>query len=229
MMEIRRVSEHIWSVRAWVLIPVHVWLVKDDAEGVTLVDAGISPMTKAIQRAIRQMDSGPLRRIVLTHGHSDHVGAVVPLLKTDRVPVYVHSDEIEFMEGDKPYPRRKKRAASLPRGIAEALPGCPDGKLSRIGGLTPFFAPGHSPGHTVYYHEQDQVLLAGDLFTSKRGKLHRPMPIFTADMGEAIKSGEIVRSLRPKRVEVCHGEPVMNPAEHWEEYIRQNERWLLQH
>jgi hypothetical protein len=31
-----------------------------------------------------------------------------------------------------------------------------------------------------------QVLLAGDLFTSKKGKLHKPMAMFTANMNEAV-------------------------------------------
>jgi glyoxylase-like metal-dependent hydrolase (beta-lactamase superfamily II) len=65
----------------------------------------------------------------------------------------------------------------------------------------------------VYYHEADQVLLAGDLFTSRGGKLRPPMAMFTADMAQALRSGEIVQRLRPKRVEVCHGGPVLSPAE----------------
>jgi glyoxylase-like metal-dependent hydrolase (beta-lactamase superfamily II) len=199
-----------------------VWLVKDEEEGVTLVDAGVSFMSKAIVRGIEQMEAGPLRRIVLTHGHSDHVGAVLPLLKENAVPVYAHSAEIPYMEGELPYPRRKKKAASLAKGIAEALPTETDGALKRIGGLTPYFTPGHSPGHTAYYHEEDQVLLAGDLFTSKKGRLQRPMPMFTADMREAIQSSEILLRLRPKQLEICHGGPVMNPAEQWADYMREN-------
>lgn len=86
--------------------------------------------------------------------------------------------------------------------------------------LTPYLTPGHSPGHVVYHHAEDGVLMAGDLFTSKRGRLHRPMPMFTADMTQAVESSEIVRTLTPKRLEVCHGDPVFQPAAHLDAYIQ---------
>ena len=92
--------------------------------------------------------------------------------------------------------------------------------LKAIAGLTPYLTPGHSPGHVVYYHEQDQVLLAGDLFTSKKGELHQPMSMFTADMAEAVRSSSIVEKLKPKRLEVCHGNSVLHPADQLEEYMQ---------
>jgi len=213
--KVKQISEHIWSLRTWMIIPLHVWLVKDD-EGLTLVDAGISSMAKGILKTIKGLDAGPLQRILLTHGHSDHVGAIKGILGEKEVPVFAHSIEIPYMEGELPYPGRKKAAVSVSKHLAQALP------MTEQGGLTPYLTPGHSPGHVVYYHEKDGVLLAGDLFTSKNGKLKRPMPMFTANMDEAIKSSELLRDLNPKHLEVCHGEPVFNPAEQLDEYLRIN-------
>lgn len=71
----------------------------------------------------------------------------------------------------------------------------------------------------VQYHEQDQALLAGDLFTSKRGKLQKLMAMFTADMDEAIKSSIIVEQLKPIMLEVCHGDTVHNPASQMKAYL----------
>ena len=88
-----------------------------------------------------------------------------------------------------------------------------------MAGLRPYLTPGHSPGHVAYYHEQDRVLLAGDLFTTRRGRIGRPMAIFTADMAEAVRSAAIVARLRPDRLEICHGGPVLNPAEQIVEYL----------
>jgi glyoxylase-like metal-dependent hydrolase (beta-lactamase superfamily II) len=217
-MRIEQISEHIWSLRTWMLIPVHVWLVVDE-EGVTLVDAGISSMGKGIIECVAKLKGGPLQRIVLTHGHSDHTGAIELVRKNAPVPVFAHRTEIPFMEGKLAYPRRKKAVASVAPGLAQPLPETPDGQLQSIGGLTPYHAPGHSPGHVVYYHEQDDVLLAGDLFTSRKGKLRRPMAIFTADMQEAVQSAAIVQKLQPKRIEVCHGTPVLEPAAQLEAYL----------
>lgn len=218
MMKLEQISEHIWCIKAWLLIPVRIWIVKED-DGVTLVDAGMPFMTRRIVAFIRQLQLGPLKQILLTHGHSDHVGAVKKIVETESVPVYAHRNEIPYMEGAKLYPRRKKLEVNVQPGLAQSLPEDAEGNLKAIGGLQPYLTPGHSPGHVVYYHENDGVLLAGDLFTSKRGKLHRPMPMFTGDMEQAIKSSLIVRQLQPRHLEICHGKPVKHPAEHLEQYV----------
>jgi glyoxylase-like metal-dependent hydrolase (beta-lactamase superfamily II) len=123
------------------------------------------------------------------------------------------------MEGKLPYPRRKKAAQTVAAGEAKALEEDAGGELAGFGGLKPYLTPGHSPGHVVYYHERDQVLLAGDLFTSRKGRLRQPMAMFTADMQEAIDSSAIVRKLKPKRLEVCHGTPVIEPSEQLDGYL----------
>jgi glyoxylase-like metal-dependent hydrolase (beta-lactamase superfamily II) len=218
-MKIERVSEHIWTLKWWMLIPLRVWVVVEE-DGVTLVDAGMPFSAKGILKFIESLNAGPLQRIVLTHGHGDHIGAVKAILAHHSVPVYAHETEIPFMEGDLPYPRRKKAEQNLPKGLAQPLVAEEDATLQAVASLKPYFTPGHSPGHVVYFHEGDGVLLTGDLFTSKKGKLHRPMPMFTADMAETLRSSRIVKQLNPKRVEVCHGKPVFNPADHLEAYVQ---------
>lgn len=218
-MKIERVSEHIWSLKSWMLVSVRVWVVVD-SDGVTLVDAGMGFMARGILRFIDSLNAGPLKRILLTHGHSDHTGAVEAILRERPVPVYAHRIEMPYMEGDLPYPRRKKAGVSVAKGVAQPLSEGPDGELAQVGGLKPYLTPGHAPGHVVYYHERDQVLLAGDLFTSNRGRLHHPMAIFTADMAEAVRSSAVVGKVKPKRLEVCHGGPVLDPADHLADYQR---------
>jgi glyoxylase-like metal-dependent hydrolase (beta-lactamase superfamily II) len=217
-LKLERVSEHIWALKAWMFFPVRVWLVAE-SDGVTLVDAGFSVMAKSILKAVDQLHAGPLQRILLTHGHGDHVGALEAVRARWPVPVYAHRIEFPYMHGDLAYPRRRKAVASVARNVAQPLPETGSGALERIGGLAPFLTPGHSPGHVVYYHEQDRVLLAGDLFTSKNGHIRRPMAVFTADMAEAIRSSAIVRDLNPQRLEVAHGTPVFEPAGQVEAYM----------
>lgn len=218
-MRAERVSEHIWRLKSWLLVSVRVWVVVEP-DGVTLVDAGMGFMARGILRFIDSLNAGPLKQILLTHGHSDHTGAVEAIRKERPVPVYAHRIELPYMQGELPYPGRKKAGVSVAPGVAQPLSVEAGGGLARVGGLKPYLTPGHSPGHVVYYHEQDQVLLAGDLFTSKKGKLRHPMAIFTADMAEAVRSSAIVGQLKPKRLEVCHSAPVFNPAEHLAEYQR---------
>ncbi|MFZ5816118.1 MAG: MBL fold metallo-hydrolase [Bacillota bacterium] len=219
-MRITQVSPHIWSLRSWLIVPVTVWLVREE-EGLTLVDGGLSFMTGGILRFIEGLKAGPLRRILLTHGHVDHVGAVTRIRERYPVPVFAHRVELPYLEGQQLYPRRRKLEQNLPRGLAQPLPEEGDGRLSRIGGLQPYFTPGHSPGHVAYYHEQDQVLLAGDLFSSRGGRLRKPFAFATADMAEAVRSGRLVEELRPLRLEICHGGPVLHPARQMEAYLNQ--------
>ncbi|MGG1659325.1 MBL fold metallo-hydrolase [Brevibacillus sp. NRS-1366] len=219
-MKVEQVSEHIWCIRSWLLIPVRVWVVIEQ-DGVTLVDAGMPFMAIGILKAIDGLGAGPLKQILLTHGHSDHVGAVQKIMERKSTPLYAHRIEIPYMEGEQLYPGRKKRERNVQPGLAKPLPETEDKELASIAGLRPYLTPGHSPGHVVYYHEKDRVLLAGDLFTSKRGRLYRPMPMFTADMAGALKSSLIIRKLQPKHLEVCHGNSVKNPAEQLDAYLQE--------
>jgi len=217
-MKITQISEHIWSLKIWIVIPIHVWVVEDE-DGVTLVDAGLPFMAKGILQFIEKLEAGPLTRIVLTHGHGDHVGAIEKILSVIQVPIFAHRIEIPYIEGKVTYPRKKKPMITVAKQRTQALPENEQGELQSMGGLTPYFTPGHSPGHVVYYHQQDQVLLVGDLFTAKKGILRKPMAIFTGDMEEAIRSSAIVKQLKPLRLEVCHGTSVLQPANQLDTYL----------
>ncbi|TDF94047.1 MBL fold metallo-hydrolase [Paenibacillus piri] len=210
-MKIKQLSEHVWECSIWTIIPVSVWLVKTET-GLTLVDAGVSWMAGGLLRQIKAMNL-PLERIVLTHGHSDHTGSIRKLREHFEVPVYVHEAEIACMEGRQPYPGRRKAQASVEAGLVQPL-----AMEQPVGGLVPYWTPGHSPGHTAFYHERDGVLLAGDLFTTKRGRLHQPMAMFTADMAQAVESGAIVEQLKPELLSICHGGVVVRPHEQYEAY-----------
>jgi glyoxylase-like metal-dependent hydrolase (beta-lactamase superfamily II) len=123
------------------------------------------------------------------------------------------------LEGDKPYPGKNKAVAQVAKDTLRPLPEDESEELSQIGDLTPYYTPGHSPGHVVYYHTRDDVLLAGDLFNSKKGKILKAR--FTPNPKEALLSSEIIKQIRPKRMEVCHGNSVFNPVDQWDELMEQ--------
>ncbi len=215
-MRIARISEHVYRLGIWFVIPINVWVVVGEA-GLTLVDTGVSPMAKDILRFVGRL--GRLARILLTHGHLDHVGGVPKILGAQSVPVFVHPTEIPYMEGRLAYPRRARPQTMLAPGIASPLAVSPQGPLPPIADLVPYHTPGHSPGHVVYYHRSDDLLLAGDLFTSRSGRLRVPMPMFTGDMDEAVRSAEVLREIKPGRLEICHGGPVENPLAQLDAYV----------
>ncbi|GGN90860.1 MBL fold metallo-hydrolase [Saccharibacillus kuerlensis] len=211
-MAVKVITDSIKSISVWMGISIHVWIVAEE-DGVTLVDTGLSFMTSSILKEIDRMNAGPLKRILLTHGHSDHVGGLKKLLRTHDVPVYMHAKEIPYAEGDLAYPGKERAYAHVEKGLLQPLPvtAGKNGELAAIGALIPYFTPGHSPGHTVYYHDKERVLLAGDMLNAKSGRI---IPArFTPDPEMAMRSGsDILRRLDPERMEVCHGGTVFRPA-----------------
>ena len=68
-----------------------------------LVDAGMPNSAEQIISVIESRfgtNSRP-KVIILTHGHFDHVGAVIELVKHWEVPVYAHELEMPFLVGQK--------------------------------------------------------------------------------------------------------------------------------
>ncbi|TVP82444.1 MAG: MBL fold metallo-hydrolase [Alkalicoccus sp.] len=220
-MQVTHVSPHIYKLSIWLGLPISVWAVKE-SDGITLVDAGLKQMGKGILKEIDQLGLGPLQRIVLTHGHPDHTGAIERVLEGRDITVYAHPLEIPYMEGEQPYPDKKKASVLVRPGLVQSLEG-PGGELRTIAGLKPFLTPGHTPGHTVYYHQEDNVLLGGDLFTSSRkGKLRRPIPLYTYNMQLAVASGSIVKYLQPEILSLCHGTDIRQPHRQYDLYA---EKW----
>src|SRR4051812_7077153 len=71
-----------------------------------LVDAGIAGSAHAIADAAERRFGRNARpaAIVLTHGHFDHVGALVDLAEKWNVPIFAHRLEIPYLTGSASYP-----------------------------------------------------------------------------------------------------------------------------
>jgi hydroxyacylglutathione hydrolase len=135
-----------------------------------LVDPGAEP-----ERLIAMVkESGAaLESIWLTHGHLDHVGAIVGVRKVWRVPVYLHAADLPL------YLRAEAQAAAY--GLPFEQPEEPDyhvvdGDTVRVGSLdfSVLHTPGHSPGHVVFLRES--LMLGGDLlFAGSIGRTDLPL------------------------------------------------------
>ncbi len=152
--------------------------------------------------------------------HSDHVGGIPQLRELlPDLPMLIDNREFPYISGRKPYPRREK-PESLTFNLSEftALDSLQAKEVLKQAGLIPVFSPDHSPGHTCYYHAEDDVLIAGDLLTTSRlGHLKPPMKAFTADMPQALKTAhDLLQTYSQTLISVCHGGEVANALEEME-------------
>lgn len=119
----------------------NTYLVEDEG-GLVVVDPG--PDDEAHIRNILAAAGGtPISLILLTHGHSDHSGALAALIKASGAPVAAYAKPV---------------LAGFTPDIA-----LPDG--GEAGGFTALFTPGHAADHLCFqFYGQDgqKILFSGD-------------------------------------------------------------------
>ncbi|MFS0644225.1 MBL fold metallo-hydrolase [Siminovitchia sp. 179-K 8D1 HS] len=204
-----------------------------------LVDAGMPHSAdKIISVAEERFGSGRNpKAIILTHGHFDHVGAIVDLLEHWKdIPVYAHKSELPYLTGEKSYP---KPDATVEGGMVakmsplfpvepinlgtsvQALP--EDGTVPYMPGFRWIHTPGHTPGHVSLFRDQDRALIAGDAFvTVKQEYLYRvftqeqeisgPPRYLTPDWQASRESVRKLEALKPSVAITGHGVPMEGEA-----------------
>ncbi|MDF2183079.1 MBL fold metallo-hydrolase [Neptuniibacter sp. CAU 1671] len=116
-----------------------------------------------------------LEKILLTHAHIDHAGGTAELMQRESLPVEgPHIDDKFWIDGM----AEQCRMFNFPK--CESF--TPDRWLNDADTVTVgeetlevLHCPGHTPGHVVFYHRQDQLLLVGDvLFRGSIGRTDFP-------------------------------------------------------
>jgi glyoxylase-like metal-dependent hydrolase (beta-lactamase superfamily II) len=196
------------------VFPVNCYLVRED-DGFTLVDAALPGSAPAIRAAARKHGL-PIRRIVLTHAHLDHVGALDVLHEgLPEAEVLISERDARMLAGDRRLDPGESPAKL--RGSWKTCSTAPTGFLhhgDRIGSLQVVAAPGHTPGHMALFDTRDGTLIAGDAFQTRAGVAVsgtiRPLFPFPA-MGTwskitSLESAIALRNLAPARLATGHGE-----------------------
>ncbi|MFQ5707872.1 MAG: MBL fold metallo-hydrolase [bacterium] len=95
--------------------------------------------------------------ILLTHHHSDHLGALVPCQKRYKLPVFAHRNTAEKLP-------HVEFAGYLNHGDELDLGQAPDGSAGWK--LKVYYTPGHASGHVSFRENRYGAVIAGDLIST---------------------------------------------------------------
>ena len=201
----------------------------EDAGEMTIIDAGLSGYYRDIPGELAAMGRtvADVRALLLTHGHSDHIGFAERLRREQRVPVSVHEADAALARGEVPNPAKGfgptklrpllgflwfgalhgglrtpklREVATFGDGATLDVPGSP-----RV-----ILTPGHTPGSAVLHVASLDTLFVGDALatyavtTGAHGPQVAP---FTADAAQAVASLSRLEDVSAGLVLPGHGDP----------------------
>lgn len=156
----------------------------EDTKESVVVDPGGEP-----EDTIKAITDGnlDLKYIILTHGHGDHIGAVLDLKEKYNVPVLIHEDDEQLINDSD-----KNLSSQLPMKDTSFKSDrqLKDGDVVKFGNveLEVIHTPGHSPGCICLKSGKD--ILTGD--TLFRGSIGR------TDLYGSSSQEELVTSVKEK-------------------------------
>src|SRR5215470_1282100 len=216
----REVAPGVHQITGFPPNAINAWLIGD-----VLIDAGTRGWTKKL---LRQLANRAIRLVALTHVHADHQGAAHAICEHFNCPLACHEADRAAMEGREPmYPRNRWIRFST---AIWAGPPHPVDRVLRegdaIADIRVVEAPGHTPGHVIFFRDSDRLAIVGDvlanmnLITTIPG-LHEPPAIFTHDPAENRRSIRKLAALDPATILFGHGPPLRD-ATRLRDFVERN-------
>lgn len=224
----REILPGLWDIdEIGTMVHAYAWVWK---QGITLIDTGMPGNADTILAALKSIGYGPsdVKRIIVTHADTDHMGSLRALKRATNAPVACHTVEKALLEN----PSRRQPSQSLAGRLLapvyrlvsllpafRPVPTVPD-ELYVDGDKLPegfilIHTPGHTPGHCSLLHPEQRFLIAGDALDHRSERIAAPPSIFTPDMENAHRS---IWKLWKKygadydTIVFGHGEPVRGDA-----------------
>jgi glyoxylase-like metal-dependent hydrolase (beta-lactamase superfamily II) len=205
----KSIAEGVWQLGGVPADYINTYLLGD-----VLIDAGTRWGTG---RIMRQLEGRPMSLVALTHCHPDHQGAAKAVCEAFGVPLACHRADVPAAEGQVrmlPHNRVMRVGQWLWAG-----PPCWVGRVledgDNVAGFRVIHAPGHTPGHCMFFREADRLCIAGDVlaninFLSGKPGLRESPIFFSADAAENRRSVQRLLDLQPSIVCFGHGPPLRN-------------------
>lgn len=205
----------VWGANAYLLV---------DNGDLTLVDTGFFGRADRILEQIEELGYSPsaVKRIIITHYHTDHIGSLAELKRVTGAEGIAHPADAPYIDGtlSQPGPVRPQWLSKFlthfswlwstePVAVDELVN---DGdELPILGGVKILHTPGHTPGSICLYLQNKKLLIAGDLLANRFG-LKLPSRGFTVDIDQEIRSIRRAAGLEFDIICFGHGLPIMHNA-----------------
>jgi glyoxylase-like metal-dependent hydrolase (beta-lactamase superfamily II) len=207
---------------------VNAYLVEDGGE-VTIVDAGLpgywGDLPAELAAMGRSLDD--VRALVLTHGHSDHVGFAERFRVERSILPQIHELDAAMARGEvKPEHQQSgktrigplvgfllfgvRKGALRAKPLAEVATFGDGATLDVPGAPRVVHVPGHSPGSAALHFAGRDALLVGDAFATlavSSGHTGPQISPFTSDPAEALASLARIEAIEARWALPGHGEP----------------------
>jgi glyoxylase-like metal-dependent hydrolase (beta-lactamase superfamily II) len=207
---------------------INSYLVADGTD-VTIIDAGVPGYWSELPAELAAMGRtlADVRALVLTHGHSDHIGFAERARRERQMPVSVHELDAALARGEVPNPARGLGPVRLRPVLSFLVYGALKGALRtpRLGEVGTFadgaildmpgsprvlLVPGHTPGSAAIHVHSLDALFIGDAIATRAVTTGETGPMiapFTADPSTALRSLDRLEGIEAGWLLPGHGEP----------------------
>ncbi len=147
------------------------YIIGDESGAGALIDPGDEAARIALNVERTKLE---ITKIIITHAHIDHVGAIAQLVDEYLCPVLMHEEAEAMM---KTLPQQAIMMGMRFGKVPAVDQHITDDEVLEVGGirLRSLYTPGHAPGHLAFYAEEQEIVFSGDaLFAGSVGRVDLP-------------------------------------------------------
>lgn len=208
------------------------WVIVRDGDSCTLIDSGYPGDRDAVLASLAEVGLAPesVAAVLLTHAHSDHMGAAEHLRTEHGTPVLMHEAEVpharrEFLDqvsvgqvlarawkpGVLPWALHAIRSGgTAPLRVDEPRAFPVEGALDLPGRPVPVHTPGHTKGHAAYHLPELGIVVTGDALVTGHPTSRAAGPqllpgMFHQDRARALDALDALAGLDAETVLPGHG------------------------